>query len=79
MGADRGAQCRGNIELSLFVSNNTQHEKNSITCIIISSIVRGAGLTSVMSCAAADVMSKPADCTVGCMRGASDSRLNGDS
>jgi hypothetical protein len=39
----------------------------------------GAGLTSVMSCAAAAVMSNPADCMAGCMRGASDSRLNGES
>ena len=38
-------------------------------------MVRGAGLTSVMSCAAAYVMSKPADCMVGCIRGASVSRL----
>src|SRR5258708_6095537 len=36
----------------------------------------GAGLTSVMSCAAAEVMSDPADRTSGCMRGASDSRVN---
>lgn len=40
---------------------------------------RGVGLTRVMSCAAADVMSNPADCMPGCMRGASDSRLYGDS
>lgn len=31
-----------------------------------------------MSCAAADVMSDPADCMAGCMRGASESRLKYD-
>jgi hypothetical protein len=31
------------------------------TCIIVSRTVSGAGLTNVMSCAAADVMSDPAD------------------
>jgi hypothetical protein len=39
----------------------------------------GAGLTSVMSCAAAEVISSPADCMAGCMRDASDSRLKVDS
>jgi|SRR6266702_391259 len=47
------------------------------TCITTSRTTNGAGLTSVMSCAAAEVMSDPADCMLGCMRGASDSRLNG--
>lgn len=46
---------------------------------MISTSVSGAGLTSVMSCAAADVMSAPADWMEGCMRGASDSRLNVES
>ena len=41
------------------------------TCIITSKSVSGAGLTRVMSCAAADVMSAPADAMAGCMRGAS--------
>src|SRR5260221_13162813 len=31
-----------------------------------------------MICAAADVMSNPGDCMAGCMRGASDSRVNCD-
>jgi hypothetical protein len=46
---------------------------------VISTSVSGAGLTRVMSCAAADVMSAPADWMEGCMRGASDSRLNVES
>jgi hypothetical protein len=46
------------------------------TCIITSRSVSGAGLTSVMSCAAADVMNDPADWMTGSMRGASVSRLN---
>ena len=50
-----------------------------VTCIVISKSVSGAGLTSVMSCAAADVMSDPADKTAGCMRGASVSRLKVES
>ncbi len=41
--------------------------------------VSGAGLTSIMSCAAADVMSDPADRMAGCMRGASVSGLNVES
>ena len=51
----------------------------SVTCIVISKSVSGAGLTSVMSCAAADVMSDPADAMAGCMRGASVSGLNVES
>ena len=39
----------------------------------------GAGLTSVVICAAADAMSIPADCMSGCMRGPSDSKVNVDS
>ena len=39
----------------------------------------GAGLTSVMSWAAADVMSEPADRMAGCIRGASDSGLKVES
>jgi hypothetical protein len=54
-------------------------ETFNFTCIAVSSTVRGAGLTSVMSCAAADVICSPADCMAGCMRGASDSRLKVDS
>lgn len=42
---------------------------------MISKSDSGAGLTSAVSCAAADVMSDPADRIAGCMRGASDSRL----
>ena len=49
------------------------------TCNVVSSNVSGVGRTSVMSCAAADAMSIPADRTAGCMRGASDSRLKVDS
>jgi hypothetical protein len=45
--------------------------KLSSTCIETSKTVSGAGLTSVMSCAAADVMSDPADRMAGCIRGAS--------
>ena len=52
---------------------------SNLTCIVMSSSVSGAGLTSVMSCAAADVMNNPADWMAGCMRGASDSKLNCDS
>lgn len=33
----------------------------NLTCIVTSSSVSGTGLTSVMSCAAADVMSNAAD------------------
>ena len=50
----------------------------NLTCIVTSSSVSGTGLTSVMSCAAAEVMSNPADWMAGCMRGASDSKLNCD-
>jgi hypothetical protein len=42
-----------------------------LTCVEISRRVSGAGLTSVMSCAAADTMSEPADCMAGYMRRAS--------
>jgi hypothetical protein len=45
----------------------------------ISRRVNGAGLTSVMSCPAADAMSEPADWMAGCMRGASVSRLKVES
>ena len=41
--------------------------------------VSGVGLTSVMSCPAADVISEPADRIAGCMRGASDSGLKFES
>src|SRR5712691_3499230 len=51
----------------------------NLTWSMMSFRARGVGLTRVMSCAAADVMSNPADCIPGCMRGASDSRLYGDS
>ena len=47
--------------------------------MVISKMVSGAGLTSVMSCAAAEVIRDPADWIAGCMRGASDSRLNVES
>lgn len=46
---------------------------------MVSMSVTGAGLTSVMSCDAAEVMSDPADWIAGCMRGASDSRPNVES
>ena len=39
----------------------------------------GAGITSVMSCAAGDVLSEPADYMAGCMRDASESRPNVES
>lgn len=45
----------------------------------MSKTVSGAGLTSVTSCAAAEAMSDPADKMAGCMRGASDSKLNVES
>jgi hypothetical protein len=51
----------------------------SVTCNTVSKRVSGAGLTSVMSCAAAEVMSDPADRMAGCMRGASVSRLKVES
>lgn len=63
------------------VSDNLWHRGGpfNFTCIVISTSVSGAGLTSVVSCAAADVMSAPADWMEGCMRGASDSGLNVES
>jgi hypothetical protein len=79
MHAYRSSQGRRNLELqySYVVSKNQcQQETFNLTCIVISKTVSGAGLTSVMSCAAADVMSDPADWMAGCMRGASDSRVN---
>ena len=39
----------------------------------------GAGRTRVMSCDAAEVIRAPADWIAGCMRGASDSKLNCES
>ena len=54
-------------------------EAFDLTCSAVSSSVSGAGLTRVMSWAAADVMSCPADCMAGCMRGASDSKVKVDS
>lgn len=47
-----------------------------VTCNVVSMSVNGAGLTSVTSCAAAEVMVDPADRMEGCMRGVSDSRVN---
>ena len=71
------------VELQYFrvVSDNLWHRGGpfNFTCIVISTSVSGAGLTSVVSCAAADVMSAPADWMEGCMRGASDSGLNVES
>src|ERR1700761_7543277 len=74
--------CSGNVEL-----NNPRHGAvRSVcdcqgiirfTCIVISQTTCGAGLTRVISCAAAEVTSDPADWMSGCMRGASDSRVNG--
>ena len=54
-------------------------ETSKLTCIVVSRSVSGAGLTSVVICAAADAMSTPTDCMSGCMRGPSDSRVNVDS
>ena len=51
----------------------------NLTCNVVSISVSGAGLTSIVSWAAADVMSSPADCMAGCMRGASDSKVKVDS
>ena len=42
-----------------------------------SETTNGAGPTRVISCATAEVISDPADWMLGCMRGASDSMLNG--
>ena len=78
MGAYRSSQCSRKMVLqySHIVSNNPrQWGTLSVTCIITSKSVRGAGLTSAVSCAAADAMSDPADAMAGCMRGASVSRL----
>ena len=50
-----------------------------LTCNEISRRVTWAGLASDISCAAADVMSDPADWMSGCMRGASDLRLKVES
>jgi hypothetical protein len=70
-------QCKHGTLFSIFVSNRvTAMGKVKPTCIITSRTVSGAGLTSVMSCAAADVMNDPADWMMGSMRGASVSRLN---
>ena len=54
-------------------------ETFNLTCSAVSISVSGAGLTRVMSWAAAEVMSCPADCMAGCMRGASDSKVKVDS
>jgi len=51
----------------------------SVTRITVSKSVSGAGLTSVMSWVAAEVMSDPTDRLAGCMRGASVSKLNVES
>ena len=82
MHTGRNTHCATDMELrrSHVVSNRLcLRNLRPLTCISTSSTVIGAGLTSVISCAAADVMSNPADCMAGCMRGASDSKLNGDS
>jgi hypothetical protein len=81
MGANRSPHCSRNMEL-----HYSPREKSSLsravvnfTCIMRSRSVRGAGRTSVMSCAAAEVINDPADWMAGCMRGTSDSGLNGES
>jgi hypothetical protein len=51
----------------------------NLTCVSTSRIVISAGVMGVMNCAAVDVMSNPVNCTAGCMRASSDSKLNGDS
>jgi hypothetical protein len=66
------------IPASLAMTHDSEGS-SSVTCNMVSKSVRGAGLTSVMSCAAAEVMSDPADKMAGCMRGASVSRLNVES
>ena len=83
MCADRSTYCSRNMVLrcSDVVSNNPWPSLKTfnLTCNVVSSSVSGAGLTRVMSWAAADVMSSPADCMAGCMRGASDSKVKVDS
>ena len=69
-----------NFVMALLVSNPAMVKGTvKLTCIITSRSVSGAGLTRVMSWAAADVMNDPADWMTGCMRGASVSRLNVES
>jgi hypothetical protein len=51
----------------------------SSTCIVVSMSMSGVGLTSVINCAAAEVMSDPAERMAGCMRGSSVSKLNVES
>jgi len=48
----------------------------SFSCIITSKTVSGAGLTSVTSCATEGVISELAEWISGCMRGATDSKVN---
>jgi hypothetical protein len=67
------------VPTSSVIARGLEKEKKDFTCNAVSTSVRGAGLTSVMSCAAADVICSPADCMAGCMRGASDARLKVDS
>src|SRR5258708_16748738 len=82
MHAYRSSHCSTKMVLrhsiSLAIVHGSEGTLNN-TCIMTSKSVSGAGLTSVMSCAAADVMSDPADRIDGCMRGASVSRLKVES
>ena len=64
-----------NIQTSLANNDHGCEGDTLRTCIETSKTVSGAGLTSVMSWAAADVMSDPADRMAGCMRAASVSGL----
>ena len=82
MDAYRSPQCSGNVELRCaYIVRNHVVVTGTMkpTCIITSRSVSGAGLTRVMSCAAADVINDPADWMTGCMRGASVSRVNVES
>ena len=63
----------------LVINDHGGEESLGVTCIMVSKSVSGAGLTSVMSCAAAEVMRDPAGKIAGCMRGASVSRLKVES
>jgi len=82
MRVGRSPECRRNVKLHFphVISCNAWAQRTfDITCIITSKTVSGAGLTIIVSCAAAEVMRDPADKMSGCMRGVSDSGLNGES
>ena len=75
-------QCSGNVELRYahIISNYVVvTEMIKPICIITSRNVNGAGLTSVMNWAVADVMNNLVDWMMGCMRSASVSMLDVES